>query len=166
MNGSPPASFTSCVTHGNRDRLVTTTIAATDLQSRQSRSLPVNSRKLQPAVDPGPREEKQTYYSCLAAPTFFLSPPPSPLLFSLFLFLPFLFSLASFKRRWRCSIPNRFSSKNWIFLYLPSLSFFLSFWENLLFRSYFGKVGFEVKFLQVSRKFFLEAMLCRCRWQW
>lgn len=75
MNGSPPASFTSCVTHGNRDRLVTTTIAATDLQSRQSRSLPVNSRKLQPAVDPGPREEKQTYYSCLAAPTFFPLPP-------------------------------------------------------------------------------------------
>lgn len=93
MNGSPPASFTSCVTHGNRDRLVTTTIAATDLQSRQSRSLPVNSRKLQPAVDPGPREEKQTYYSCLAAPTFFLSPPP-PLLscfpFSFFFLFFFL----------------------------------------------------------------------------
>lgn len=91
MNGSPPASFTSCVTHGNRDRLVTTTIAATDLQSRQSRSLPVNSRKLQPAVDPGPREEKQTYYSCLAAPTFFLSSPP-PLLSS----FPFSFFFLSF----------------------------------------------------------------------
>lgn len=92
MNGSPPASFTSCVTHGNRDRLVTTTIAATDLQSRQSRSLPVNSRKLQPAVDPGPREEKQTYYSCLAAPTFFLSSPPllSSFPFSFFFLFFFL----------------------------------------------------------------------------
>lgn len=164
MNGSPPASFTSCVTHGNRDRLVTTTIAATDLQSRQSRSLPVNSRKLQPAVDPGPREEKQTYYSCLAAPTFFLS---SPLFFS----FPFSFFFLFFFLSRRSNVVDgaQFqtdSLQRTGSFFIFSLSFFLSFWENLLFRSYFGKVGFEVKFLQVSRKFFLEAMLCRCRWQW
>lgn len=133
MNGSPPASFTSCVTHGNRDRLVTTTIAATDLQSRQSRSLPVNSRKLQPAVDPGPREEKQTYYSCLAAPTFFLSPPPlSSLVF------PFPFSSFSFFSRVVQTSLTVLNSKQILFKELdlsfdPSLSslFFLSLFEKI-----------------------------------
>lgn len=126
MNGSPPASFTSCVTHGNRDRLVTTTIAATDLQSRQSRSLPVNSRKLQPAVDPGPREEKQTYYSCLAAPTFFLSSPP-PLSSLLF---PFPFSSFPFFSRVVQTSLTVLNSKQILFkeldLSLSSFSLFFS----------------------------------------
>lgn len=45
-------SFTSCVTAIGCLLTTTATVAATDLQSRQSRSLEVNSRKFQPAVNP------------------------------------------------------------------------------------------------------------------